>query len=191
MELKIQTRNVEINDQVRRHITKKLGLINRHLPGITEAAVEVASEPTRSQQDRIVVQVTLDVNGDILRGEQRAASTTAAINAVAEVLDRRIERYKSRTYRSERARQLPPLRTQEAEEMAQPRDVIEGELLPDGTLVRVKGFHMKPLTVEEAAFQMQLLGHDFFMFLNSESDQHNLLYRRDDGDYGLIQPTAE
>ena len=191
MELKIQTRNVEINDQVRRHITKKLGLINRHLPGITEAAVEVASEPTRSQQDRIVVQVTLDVNGDILRGEQRAASTTAAINAVAEVLDRRIERYKSRTYRSERARQLPPLRTQEAEEMAQPRDVIEGELLPDDTLVRVKGFHMKPLTVEEAAFQMQLLGHDFFMFLNSESDQHNLLYRRDDGDYGLIQPTAE
>ena len=191
MELKIQTRNVEINDQVRRHITKKLGLINRHLPGITEAAVEVASEPTRSQQDRIVVQVTLDVNGDILRGEQRAASTTAAINAVAEVLDRRIERYKSRTYRSERARQLPPLRTQEAEETAQPRDVIEGELLPDGTLVRVKGFHMKPLTVEEAAFQMQLLGHDFFMFLNSESDQHNLLYRRDDGDYGLIQPTAE
>ena len=191
MELKIQTRNVEINDQVRRHITKKLGLISRHLPGITEAAVEVASEPTRSQQDRIVVQVTLDVNGDILRGEQRAASTTAAINAVAEVLDRRIERYKSRTYRSERARQLPPLRTQEAEEMAQPRDVIEGELLPDGTLVRVKGFHMKPLTVEEAAFQMQLLGHDFFMFLNSESDQHNLLYRRDDGDYGLIQPTAE
>ena len=191
MELKIQTRNVEINDQVRRHITKKLGLINRHLPGITEAAVPVASEPTRSQQDRIVVQVTLDVNGDILRGEQRAASTTAAINAVAEVLDRRIERYKSRTYRSERARQLPPLRTQEAEEMAQPRDVIEGELLPDGTLVRVKGFHMKPLTVEEAAFQMQLLGHDFFMFLNSESDQHNLLYRRDDGDYGLIQPTAE
>ena len=153
--------------------------------------MEVASEPTRSQQDRIVVQVTLDVNGDILRGEQRAASTTAAINAVAEVLDRRIERYKSRTYRSERARQLPPLRTQEAEEMAQPRDVIEGELLPDGTLVRVKGFHMKPLTVEEAAFQMQLLGHDFFMFLNSESDQHNLLYRRDDGDYGLIQPTAE
>lgn len=191
MELKIQTRNVEINDQVRRHITKKLGLINRHLPGITEAAVEVASEPTRSQQDRIVVQVTLDVNGDILRGEQRAASTTAAINAVAEVLDRRIERYKSRTYRSERARQLPPLRTQEAEEMAQPRDVIEGELLPDDTLVRVKGFHMKPLTVEEAAFQMQLLGHDFFMFLNSESDQHNLLYRRDGGDYGLIQPTAE
>ena len=191
MELNIHARNLEINDRVRRHIAKKLDLINRRLPGITAAKVEVASEPTRSQKDRIVVQVTLDLNGSLLRGEQRAASTTAAINAVVEVLDRRVERYKGRTYRSERARQTLPLRTQQAEEMAQARGVIEGELLPDGALVRVKQFSMKPLTVEEAAFQMQLLGHDFFMFLNRENGQHNLLYRRDDGDYGLIQPTAD
>ena len=75
--------------------------------------------------------------------------------------------------------------------MAQASGVTEGELLPDGALVRVKRFSMKPLTVEEAAFQMQLLGHGFFMFLNSETDQHNLHYRRDDGDYGLIQPAVE
>jgi putative sigma-54 modulation protein len=191
LELKIQTRNLEINDRVRQHITQKLGQINRHLPGITEVLVEVAAEPTRKQEDRIVVQVTLEVNGSILRGEQRASNTTAAINSVAEVLDRRIERYKSRAYRNERARQGGvALRTQQAEEAAQPPSEVEAEPLLDGSLVRTKRFDMKPLTVEEAAFQMQLLGHSFFMFLNSESRQYNVLYRRDDGDYGLIQPTA-
>ena len=192
MEIKIQTRNLEINDRVRQHIAQKLSQINRHLPGITEAVVEVAAEPTRNQQDRIVVQVTLEVNGSILRGEQRASNTTAAINSVAEVLDRRIERYKSRAYRNERARQEGvALRTQQAEEAAQPPGAVEAEPLSDGALVRIKQFDMKPLTMEEAAFQMQLLGHSFFMFLNSESRQYNVLYRRDDGDYGLIQPTAE
>ena len=190
MELRINTRNLEINDQVRQHIAEKLGRINRHIPGIGEVVVELASEPTRSQQDRIVVQVTLDVNGAILRGEQRASSTTAAINSVAQVLDRQIERYKSRAYRSERARQEASPRIQQAEEMAQPRRFIEDEPLLDGTLVRVKQFYMEPMTVEQAAFQMQLLGHDFFMFRNSGVDQYNLLYRRDDGNYGLIQPAA-
>jgi len=191
LELKIQTRNLEINDRVRQHIAEKLNQINRHLPGITEAVVEVAAEPTRKQQDRIVVQVTLDVTGSILRGEQRASNTTAAINAVAEVLNRRIERYKSRAYRNERARQEGvALRTQQAEEAAQPPSSVEAEPLSDGTLVRIKKFDMEPLTVEEAAFQMQLLGHSFFMFLNSESRQYNVIYQRDDGNYGLIQPTA-
>ena len=171
MELRINTRNLEINDQVRQHIAEKLGRINRHISGIGEVAVEVASEPTRAQQDRIVVQVTLDVNGAILRGEQRASSTTAAINSVADVLDRQIERYKSRAYSSERARQEASLRIRQAEEMAQPRRIIEDEPLLDGTLVRVKQFYMEPMTVEQAAFQMQLLGHDFFMFRNSVANQ--------------------
>jgi len=191
LELKIQARNLEINDRVRQHIAEKLSQIDRRLPGITEAVVEVAAEPTRKQQDRIVVQVTLEVNGAILRGEQRASNTTEAINAVTEVLDRRIERYKSRAYRNERARQEGvSLRTQQAEEAAQSTSAVEAEPLLDGTLVRLKQFDMKPMTEEEAAFQMQLLGHSFFMFLNSESRQYNVLYRRDDGNYGLIQPIA-
>ena len=63
-----------------------------------------------------------------------------------------------------------------------------GDELPGGDLVKVKRFNMKPMTVEEAAFQMQLLGHKFFMFLNSEFDRHNVLYQGEDGNFGLIQP---
>ena len=191
MELTIQSRNVEINDRVRSHIERKLGQLNRHLLGISGVTVELASEPTRAQRDRIVAQVTLRVGGTVLRAEQRAPSTTGAINSVAEVLDRRIERYKSHAYRSERAKQNVSLRVQQADEASEPISTEVREPLPDGNLVRVKRFNMKPMTVEEAAFQMQLLGHSFFMFLNSESDGHNVLYMREDGDFGLIQPGAD
>jgi putative sigma-54 modulation protein len=150
--------------------------------------VELASESTRAKQDRVVAEVTLDVNGSILRAEQRAANTTSAINSVAEILARRIERYKSRTYRSERARQSPPLRTQPTGEVTEAINLVETEELADGDLVKTKRFDMEPMTVQEAAMQMQLLGHRFFMFLNSESASHNVLYQRDDGNFGLIQP---
>jgi len=158
------------------------------LPGIVGATVEFALEPTRSQKHRIVAQVTLKVNGSVLRAEQRAASTTAAINAAAEVLDRRIEKFKSRVYRSQRARHTPALG---AEEQVMPVTVTEeSTTLPDGDLVRIKTFEMEPINVDEAAVQMRLLGHTFFMFLNAESGGYNLLYLRDDGDYGLIQPKS-
>lgn len=78
--------------------------------------VELSSQPTRSQNDRMAVQVTLNVGGSLLRAEQRAANAVEAINLVAGVLDRRIERYKSQTYRSERAKQVVPLGTQQAED---------------------------------------------------------------------------
>ena len=119
---------------------------------------------------------------------KRAANTRSAINSVAEVLNRRIERYKSRTYRSERARQGTALGAQQAEEAAQVIDAVETAELADGDLVKIKRFDMEPMTVQDAAFQMQLLGHRFFMFLNTESGSHNVIYQRDDGDYGLIQP---
>lgn len=191
MELTIHSKNLEVNDGVRNHVNRKLGQLTKHLPGIVGATVEFASEPTRSEQHRIVAQVTLNVDGSVLRAEQRAASTTAAINAAAEVLDRRIERFKSRVYRSQRARHTPALGAQEAEEQVMPAAVTEeSATLPDGDLVRIKRFEMEPITVSEAAVQMRLLGHTFFMFLDTESGGYNLLYLRDDGDYGLIQPNS-
>ena len=188
MELRIQGRNLEITDQIRDHVSQKLGQLGRHLPGLTSVTVELASEATRTQRDRVVAQVTLDVNGSILRAEQRAPNTRAAVNSAAEVLNRRIERYKSQTYPSERARQSLPMRNQEAEEAAQAVGEEEVGELADGGMVRVKRFTMEPMTFEEGAFQMQLLGHQFYMFLNSDSNNHNVLYQREDGDFGLIRP---
>ena len=189
MELQIQARNLELNDQVRNHASQKLGQLGRQLPTITNAVVELASEPTRAQKDRVVAQVTLDVNGTILRSEQRANNTRSAINSAADVLSRLIERYKSRAYRSERSRRAQPQPVEPASE-DQALSSAEQDLapLPDGDLVRVKRFDMPSMTVDEAALQMQLLGHHFFMFLNSDTETHNVLYQRRDGNLGLIQP---
>ena len=186
MELQIQAKNLELNDQVRNHASQKLGQLGRQLPSITTAVVELTSEPTRSQKDRVVAQVTLDVNGAILRSEQRAANTRSAINSAVEVLSRLIERYKSRAYRSERARRAQPSDPSESQSVDD--DAGEREQLPEGELVRVKRFDMPSMTVEEAAIQMQLLGHQFFMFLNDETGAHNVIYQRRDGNLGLIQP---
>jgi len=191
VEVKLQTTNLEINDAVRQHIDQKLNQIDRHLPGISSVVVELASEPTRSQQDRIVAQVTIKIGGSILRAEQRAPNTKAAINLVTEALNRRIGRYKSRAYRSERAKQNVPLRAQDAEEAALPDSSWEEESHSGDELVRTKRVRMEPMSVDEAAFQMQLLGHSFFMFLDQDSGLHNVVYLRDDGNYGLIQPIVD
>ena len=189
MDLQIQGRNLDISDQIKEHVTKKLGLIERHLPNIGRADVEIASEATRAQKDRVVVQVTLNVSGTLLRAQQRAATTKAAVNAVAQVLDRQIKRYKGQVYRSEReargalefdAGAGPP--TEEV--------LAENELGRIGTLGRVKHFNMEPMTVEQAARQMQQLDHTFYMFLDSETNLYSVLYMRGDANYGLIQPTV-
>jgi len=190
LELNIKANNVDINQQLRAHIERKFGGLIRHLPAISNVNVELSSQPTRSQSDRMAAQVTLNVDGSLLRAEQRAANAVEAINLVAGVLDRRIECYKSRTYRSGRVRQGVPLGAQQAEDDPMVTPSREREVVSGGNLVKVKRFEMNPMTVEEAAFQMQLLGHKFFMFMNNESHEYSLLYQRDDGDLGMIQPES-
>lgn len=191
VEAKLHASNLEITEAVRQHIDQKLNQIERHLPGISSVEVELASEPTRSPQDRIVAQVTVKIGGSILRAEHRATTIKAAINLVTEALNRRVGRYKSRAYRSERAKQNVPLRAQEAGEAAVADSSWEEENPSVDELVRTKRVRMEPMSAEEAAFQMQLLGHRFFMFLDRDTDQHNVVYLRDDGNYGLIQPIVD
>ncbi len=198
MDLHIFGRNLEITDKIREHVESKLDQIDRHLPGISEATVELAYETTRSTNDRIVAQVTLHVGGTLLRAQQRAANTKAAVNSVAKALDQQIKRYKSHAYRSQRSRLTGRIANQETEAAyagaggpdegptAGLEETDDG--FADGQVVRVKEFEMEPMSVDEAAAQMRFLGHSFYMFLDSESDKHGVLYVRGDGNYGLIQP---
>jgi putative sigma-54 modulation protein len=200
LDLPIYGRNLEITDRTRKHVESKVDQIDRHLPGISGASVELAHEATRSNDDRIVAQVTLHVGGTLLRAQRRAANTTAAVNSVARALDQQIKRYKGHAYRSERSRQGGRAANQETEAPFAnisgpdigPADGLEA---PDsgfanGQVVRVKEFDMEPMSVDEAAVQMQFLGHTFYMFWDRESDKHSVLYLRGDGNYGLIQPKS-
>ena len=139
----------------------------------------------------------------LLRAQQRAATTTSAINSVAQSLDRQIKRFKSYTYRSERNRQAGRGANSGAE-MIYPEDALStpsmdpssndtaamDEELSDGQVVRLKEFDMEPTSVYDAVAQMQFFGHSFYLFLDSETNKHSVLYLRRDGNYGMIQPKA-
>ncbi|MBM3924443.1 MAG: HPF/RaiA family ribosome-associated protein [SAR202 cluster bacterium] len=157
----------------------------RHLPSSARASVELVKEGVRAQGQRLLAEITLDVNGVILRSEERGANARAAMDASVDVMDRRIDKYKGKNYRTEQAKR----RVRRGRARAAAAEGLEeaGEPI-DGVVVKYKAFSVKPMTVDEAIFQMELLGHSFFLFYNSESQIYNVVYVRKDGAYGLIQP---
>lgn len=125
-----------------------------------------------------MVQVTIDSSGTILRGEERGQDLFTAIDKVAAVMNRQIEHYKGKLYDKGRGSSLARGEFSEETEPAPPAKKV----------VKVKRFAIKPMPVAEAIEQMELLGHNFFLFRNAETEEVNLLYRRNDGNYGLIEP---
>ncbi len=176
MEIQLTGKNIGISPELKKRVERKLGKLSRHLAHIRSYKVEVAEEKTKSPSQHFVVQVTLDSNGTLLRGEERGEDLFEAIDKVAQTMDRQIERYKGRLNRR-RGSGAKALREEESE--------------PRGEIVKVKRFPIKPMPLDEAIDQMELLGHDFFLFFNAESDSINLLYRRRDGGYGLIEPILD
>ncbi len=174
MQLIVSGKNIEVSDWLRDYVEKKIGKLDRYLPTLTEARVELTLENTKNAAQSQVVQVTLRNNGHILRGEERSADFTAAIDAVSEKLTKQIDRYKGKRQRG---------RGQGEKEAPEVED-----LEPTPRVVRTKLFRTPPISEEEAIEQMELLGHSFFVFFNRERGAINVLYRRNDGNYGLIEP---
>ena len=190
MEMQIQARNHRLSQGTRDYLTRKLERIEGRVNLPVDAHVVVSEEQTRSQQDRILVEVTLRCNGTLLRGQRRAPTVQAAVDALADTLDRRVAHFKSRAYRSEAAHRhgdVHSIRELEAPPVDEP-DEDEPEELELGRVVRSKRFAMKPMSVDEAVLEMELLEHSFYLFHNAATGDHNVLYRRNDGDYGLIEP---
>jgi putative sigma-54 modulation protein len=184
MELIIKGKNLEVTDRLRDYVEKKIGKLDRYLPTITEAWVELSVEGTKAAQDRQVCQVTVRSNGTILRAEERSDDIFTAIDTVLDKMYRQIARYKGKRKNRWRAagvspEPLPPGFEAEVEEGAGP------------AIVRTKRFSMVSMHPEEAVEQMELLGHSFFVFFNADEGEINVLYCRDDGDYGLLQPDLE
>ncbi len=187
MELQITGKNIDISPEVRQYTERKLDRLHRHLNKVREYKVEVTEQKTKSPQQRFVVQATVDSNGTLLRSQERAASLFAAVDKVAEVMDRQIERYKGKTYyKRGRGNTSPKNEVGEGADS----DVYDDEEIDEaaGKVVKIKQFVVKPMSRDEAVQQMELLGHDFFLFYDSDDQGVNLVYRRRDGDYGLIRP---
>ncbi len=193
MDLQINTKNIELNSQSEDYIRKKFDRLARHLRPLSDAKVEISRTSAKSKSERIVAQVTLSTNSYTLRGQERGPNLYAAIDAVTAVVDRQIHRFKGKVYRTNRSRRAgkaSPMQGAEQEvlqeEQVEP-DPDEREL---PMVVRTKRFPMTPMTVEDAIVQMELLSHDFYFFHNVDTGEYNVVYRRHDGDYSVIEPSA-
>ena len=173
MGLIVKGRNIEVPEALLKYAERKIGRLINHLQTLTEAKLELARERSKTEGTRHVVQVTIDISGTLLRVEKSAGDFYAAIDAAADVLDRQIQRYKGRFYRKRKG-------------AAPTEEQIEEE--PLGEVVKIKRFPVKPMSTEEAIEQMELLGHNFFLFFDEVSQKYCVVYRRNDGDYGLIEP---
>jgi putative sigma-54 modulation protein len=182
MDLQITGQNIEILPTVKDYIEKKFGKLDRHFQNINSTKVELSEQKTKVQDQRYRVQVTLDANGTLLRAEESAENLLVAVDKVVPVIDRQIERYKGKLYK--KGKTGPSIRTSNSEEASTKESSSPG-------LVRTKRFTMKPMSVDDAIEQMELLGHDFFLFHNSATKEFNLLYRRKDGNYSIIEPELE
>lgn len=188
MQLSIKTRNLDLTDPQRAYVEKKIGRLTRFLEPIGETLIELRKEHTRQGGDRVVAQVTMVCGRTILRGEEHAPEVQAAVDQVEGVMQRQIQRFKGRRQaRRKGGGTAPENLAPAAEPVASPVEA-EAEELASGRVVRVKRFALEPMFEEDAIEQLELLGHQWYVFRNAETEQLNVIYRRGDGDYGLIVP---
>jgi putative sigma-54 modulation protein len=185
MTQKIETvaRNMRLTDNIRDYVEKKAAKLERHLQEIEEVRVELSHiKSARNALDRQVAQITVHGKGFILRSEERADDIHAAFDTALDKIQRQIDRYKGKHYRGRGDGRSA------AEVVEEELPVDEtGELLP--LIGKRKKFIVLPMTEDEAVEQMRLLGHDnFFVFFNAEQNSIQVLYRRRNGTYGLIEP---
>ena len=183
VQIKINVKNMDLNDKLRDYVEKKVAKLDRYLDIIDQAQVDLTHAKTaRNAKDRQVAQLTIRGKGVVLRAEERTEDMFASVDLVLDKINRQIERYKGRHWRSRGDGKsasdvvsYEPLATEEEE-------------TPSETIVRRKRHFLTPMDEREAVEQMQLLGHDdFFIFLDVINNQVNILYRRRDGTLGLIE----
>lgn len=174
MEISVRGKNIEATPALISYARKKLGKLARFFDKATEAQVMLSVI-----RDEHIVEVTVIFEGLILRGEESTGDMYASIDMVVDKLEKQVAKYKTRLSRSLRRRGARVA----SEKLAAAEAKDE-----EPRVVKTKRFPLKPMNLEEAILQMDLLGHDFFVFANAESETVNVLYRRKDGNYGLIVP---
>ncbi|MCD4686385.1 MAG: ribosome-associated translation inhibitor RaiA [Anaerolineae bacterium] len=188
MDLKIHARNVEVTSRLQDHVERKVSKLDRYLPNIHEVRVDLAIERRKQGQDQCIAQLTLrNTRGVILRAEEkRQPDIYAALDVALDKMYRQIERYKGKRKRKGGGRYPEPeLEMVEPVPLDEEPEEEEEEKL---VIVRRKQVALVPMSEEEAIDQMELLGHSFFIFFNAETARIGVLYRREDGNYGVLEP---
>jgi putative sigma-54 modulation protein len=176
----VKGKNVEVPERVRDYAERRLRRLDRLLDDRSDVIVELANEQHRSAADAHMADVTLVINGRTLHSHAAGSSYQVAIDEVVDKVERQAVDYKEK----------PRLRARPEEEKQILRRLADGTATPgsEQRIVKFKRFAIEPMFEEDAVTRMEELGHTFFVFVNAENERVSVLYRRDDGDYGIIEP---
>lgn len=177
MKIAVRGKNIDATPALVEYAEKRLSKLDKYFDDHTDAQVVLSV----IREDHIV-EVTVSINGLMLRAEESTGDMYASIDKVVDKLERQVRKFKTRMNRTLRQRGVRIISEKHAAMEAEERASDEPKI------VRTKRFTLKPMTVEEAILQMDLLGHNFFVFSSAESDDVNVIYKRRDGNYGLIEP---
>ncbi len=177
MQLQVKGKNLEMSDPIRDYAEEKFRRLERHLPDPTKVELELSLEKNPSIADNHIAEATIWTKGPTLRARESSSDWRASIDELVDKLERQAKRYREKRHNHHAHTNTAPLDT---------APVVPGE--PEPMLVKTKQFPVKPMTPEEAVLQLELIGHDFFVFRNSEVGEVGVVYRRRDGNYGLIEP---
>ena len=166
-------KNIDVTAGLRASVEEKIGKLEKYFTPDTEVHVTLSVEKERHK-----IEVTIPVKGSIIRSEQVSNDMYVSIDLVEEIIERQLKKYKNKIIDKEQAAES--FRKEYVEREYQDEDEIQ--------IVRTKQFDMKPMYPEDACVQMELLGHNFFVFCNAETDQVNVVYKRKGNTYGLIEP---
>lgn len=173
MNLVISGKNIDITEGLRSAVEEKIGKLERYFNDTTEVHVTLSTEKNRQK-----IEITIPMKGTIIRAEETSTDMYVSIDLVEEVIERQLRKYKNKLiHKEQNVAQLSKSFVDE--------DAFEEEEI---SIIRSKKFAMKPMDPEEACVQMELLGHTFFVFRNSETEEVNVVYKRKDNTYGLIEP---
>jgi putative sigma-54 modulation protein len=181
MRLQVKGRNVEVSPSIRTYAEEKLGKLSKQLADPTQVELELMVEKNPSIADSHVAEATIWTKGPTLRAREASADMRASIDQLVDKLERQVKRYREK-------RREEPRRQARNGAGPEPGIPIAGEAEPQ--VVKTKQFPVRAMTPEEAVLQLELVGHDFFVFRNEGSSEVNVVYRRRAGDYGLIEPTG-
>jgi len=193
MQLQVSGRNLDITEPIREYAERKLARIERHLTEDTRVDLELAIERNRSISANQHAELTVWTRGPVLRAHEYAEDMYAAIDLAVDKLDRQVRRYRERRrhwrphHQARDIEALLPLSDDDEATSIALANGAEPEL-PIPTIVKTKRFNMKPMHPDEAALQLELVGHELYVFLNAESDAVAVIYRRRDGNLGVIEP---
>jgi putative sigma-54 modulation protein len=178
MRLQVKGKNVEVSDSIRRYAEDKLGKLDRQLHALTQVELELCVERNPSIAANQIAEATVWTKGPTLRAREASTDMKSSIDQLTNKLLRQVEHYRAkRSRRQVRGNDVQP---------GGPMSISDEEAGPK--IVKTKQFAVKPMSAEEAALQLELVGHDFFVYRSDESGDVNVIYRRRDGGYGLIEP---